>query len=182
MPFYPSNCREVLLILSPTRKRLNYQTLEFLYILWTSFLCPSRRGVNRGSYRYSKSGEFWRRSQGNWRPHFGRAASGGALAPQPPRATGVGPEAPLVFFVEFFTLYCGSRVFFWVFSLFGEIGRLLDPKSEIEHNSDNEPETSLSEMNEVRFQNEETRMSDFKNGKKGRGKRARSKLKTRKRT
>ena len=69
-----------------------------------------------------------------------------------------------------------------MFSLFGEIGRLLDPKSEIEHNSDNEPETSLSEMNEVRFENEETRMSDFKNGKKRRGKRARSKLKTRKRT
>ena len=29
--------------------------------------------------------------------HFGRAASGGALAPEPPRATGVGPEFPLIY-------------------------------------------------------------------------------------
>jgi len=49
-------------------------------------------------------------------------------------------------------------MFFWVFFLFGEIGRLLDPKSEIGHS------------NEVQFQTEE--MSDFKNGKKRRGKRA----------
>ena len=31
-------------------------------------------------------------SQGKWSPRFGRAASGGALARQPPRATGVGPQ------------------------------------------------------------------------------------------
>ena len=40
-------------------------------------------------------------------------------------------SSALLFF--FFTLYCGSGVFFWVFSLFSEIGRLPDPKSEIGH-------------------------------------------------
>ena len=53
--------------------------------------------------------------QHNQGPRFGCAASGGALAPQPPRGTGVGPEPPLVFIWVLFNLYCVSRVFFWVF-------------------------------------------------------------------
>jgi len=53
------------------------------------------------------------------RPHAlqgtGRAASGGALAPEPPRATGVGPEFPRVFFAVFH-LFRGSCVFSGQFS------------------------------------------------------------------
>jgi len=75
-----------------TKLALGMTLLELHYIL--QVFCVHQEdggGVNRGSQRHSKSKEFWRRSQGNWRPRFGRAARGRASAPQPPRATGVGP-------------------------------------------------------------------------------------------
>jgi len=64
--------------------------------------------VNRGSYR-----------------HRG-ARQADKVSPEPPRATGVGPEFPQDFF-------CCFSLFALVdcFSLFCEIGRLLDKKSEI---------------------------------------------------
>ena len=51
-------------------------------------------------------------------PGTGRAASGGALDPEPPRATGVGPEFPRVFFRCFPLIPQELRVFWTIFPEF----------------------------------------------------------------
>jgi len=61
-----------------------------------------------------QSREFGRRSQGNWRSRFGRAASRGTLAPELPRATGVGPQR----------LRISNLLFGILFLIFFEIRRL----------------------------------------------------------
>jgi len=61
------------------------------------------------------------------------AQYGGALAPEPLRATGVGPEFPRVFFSLFSTDFAGVAGFSGQFSGIFEIGRLPLDFFEIRH-------------------------------------------------
>ena len=80
----------------------------------------------------------------------GRTASAGASAPEPPRATGVGPESP--FFCLFLSCFAAVEAFLVNFSIFPEFGRLLNPNFESGNSC-----SLISERGDVRSQKREKR-------------------------
>jgi len=83
----------------------------------------------------AQSREFWRRSQGNWRPRFGRAASRGAVAPQLLRTTGVGPEPLRIskpLFRHVFLIFWKSDASHLIFSKKSECPHALVLKTPVE--------------------------------------------------
>ena len=79
--------------------------LSIIQGVYLGFIYPKLEGIYTKTHTVSfVNRSFSGKESYNWwlfcgkRPATGRAASGGALSLEPPRATGVGPEFPRIFF------------------------------------------------------------------------------------